>query len=110
MRSRHRSIAGLSDVDLTKGLFFFGNRLCPFAHRAWWALHEKGAASKYTYIHIELGDDKPAWYKEVVNPQGTVPCVYDGGKAVFESALVVVRETSALCFAPSLIAVPLGVL
>lgn len=32
------------DIDLSKGLLYFGNRLCPFAHRAWWAMHEKGAS------------------------------------------------------------------
>ena len=27
-------------------LTYFGNRLCPFAHRAWWAMHEKGVADQ----------------------------------------------------------------
>jgi hypothetical protein len=29
--------------ELAAGLTYFGNRLCPFAHRAWWAMHEKRA-------------------------------------------------------------------
>lgn len=45
-------------------------------------------ASQYTYIHVELGDDKPAWYKDKVNPNGTVPAVYDAGKPVLESNVV----------------------
>ena len=36
--------------------------------------------------HVQ-GDIKPAWYKESVNPLGTVPCVYDAGKGVFESGI-----------------------
>lgn len=38
------------------------------------------------YVHVELGPGgKPAWYTEKVNPFGTVPCIYDEGKGVFES-------------------------
>eukprot|EP00128_Syssomonas_multiformis_P015466 Colp12_sorted_trinity150504_noHs@10922 len=68
------------------GLIYFGNRTCPFAHRAWWTVEEKGV--KFDYIHIELGDNKPAWYQAEVNPYGTVPCIYHDGKAVFESLIV----------------------
>ncbi len=39
---------------------------------------------------MDLGDDKPAWFKEHINPRfGTVPCVYDHGQGVFESVIVV---------------------
>jgi len=41
------------------------------------------------YIHVELGSHKPAWYAEKVNPLGTVPCIYDEGRPVFESLNVV---------------------
>eukprot|EP01130_Rhizamoeba_saxonica_P001801 TRINITY_DN11649_c0_g1_i1.p1 TRINITY_DN11649_c0_g1~~TRINITY_DN11649_c0_g1_i1.p1 ORF type:complete len:237 (+),score=53.81 TRINITY_DN11649_c0_g1_i1:52-762(+) len=73
--------------DLTQGLIFFGNRTCPFAHRAWLAALEKGIKFD-TYYHIELGPNKPAYYKEEVNPHGTVPAIYHNGKAVFESNVV----------------------
>ena len=41
-----RSVSGLADLDLSTGLTYFGNRLCPFAHRAWWAMNEKGVSSE----------------------------------------------------------------
>jgi glutathione S-transferase len=40
-------------------------------------------------VHIDLGEDKPAWYAASFNPAGTVPAIYDHGKPVFESALCV---------------------
>jgi len=67
-------------------LFYFGNRLCPFAHRAWWSLLEKGVED-FVYIHIDLGDAKPEWYQKQVNEFGTVPCVFDDGKPVYESLI-----------------------
>ena len=111
-----RSVSGPEELSLSQGLTYFGNRICPFANRAWWALHEKGAAdearrllsarcraargwlirsfraadAQVRYVHIDLGLDKPAWYKESgVNPSGTVPCIYDAGAPVFESAICV---------------------
>jgi glutathione S-transferase len=135
-----RSVEGPAALTLSVGLTYFGNRLCPFANRAWWAIHEKGVAdearagvarargahatatapaaprhaaaaprvqlvssqapllppsppfvfSQFTYVHIDLGEDKPAWYKEHISPAfGTLPCVYDAGTGVFESAIIV---------------------
>ncbi len=50
----------------------------------------RSPARQFKYIHVDLGDDKPAWFKEHVDPRfGTVPCVYDHGRGVFESAIVV---------------------
>ncbi len=49
--------------DLLAGLHYYGNRLCPFAHRAFLALAEKGALDKIDYVHIDLKAPKPAWYK-----------------------------------------------
>jgi glutathione S-transferase len=46
-------------------------------------------AWQFKYIHVDLGEDKPAWFKEEVNPFGTVPCIYDHGRGVFESAIIV---------------------
>lgn len=71
----------------TSGLILFNNRICPFGQRAWWSLLEKGLTSAdFEYIHIELGKNKPTWYAEV-NASGTVPCIYNQGRAVFESAI-----------------------
>jgi len=39
---------------------FYGNPICPFAHRAWWAAKEKGVPLEF--VHIPLGDEKPEWY------------------------------------------------
>jgi len=71
---------------LDSGFLYFGNRICPFAHRAWICLLEKGVTN-FDYIHIDLGPSKPAWYSKV-NPLGTVPCIYDEGKPVFESMII----------------------
>jgi hypothetical protein len=49
--------------DLLTGLRYFGNRSCPWAHRAFLALAEKGALDKIDYVHIDLKASKPAWYK-----------------------------------------------
>jgi len=65
-------------------LIFFGNRICPFAHRAWWTLLEKGVQN-FDYIHIDLGPKKPKWYSADIYEAGTVPCMFDGGKFLGES-------------------------
>jgi len=79
-----------SEVDdvlqRTNKTTFFGNRLCPYAHVAWWSLLEKNVA--FDYVHIDLGTQKPEWYKQNINPYGTVPALYDHGKAVFESVII----------------------
>lgn len=73
----------------TQPLVFFGCRVCPFAQRAWWAAAELGLDATWTYVHIDLGARKPAWYAKSVNPFGTVPCLYAGpGRGVFESLIV----------------------
>jgi len=74
--------------SIDNGLVLFSNRLCPFAHRAWWTIEELGIGEKIDYIHVELGPSKPAWYVEKVNPFGTVPALFDGGRPVFESLIV----------------------
>ncbi|EER92440.1 protein IN2-1 [Sorghum bicolor] len=45
---------------------------CPFAQRAWVTRNFKGLQDKMELVAIDL-QDKPAWYKEKVYPQGTVP-------------------------------------
>ncbi|OEL32811.1 Protein IN2-1, partial [Dichanthelium oligosanthes] len=47
---------------------------CPFAQRAWVTRNFKGLRDKIKLVAIDL-QDKPAWYKEKVYPQGTVPSV-----------------------------------
>ncbi len=42
---------------------YFGNRVCPWAHRAFLALAEKGALDKIDYVHIDLKAPKPTWYQ-----------------------------------------------
>ena len=45
---------------------------------------------QFEYVHIDLGDDKPPWFKAEISPQfGTVPAVMDHGRGVFESAIIV---------------------
>ncbi|GJN31100.1 hypothetical protein PR202_gb19457 [Eleusine coracana subsp. coracana] len=44
---------------------------CPFAQRAWVTRNFKGLQDKIKLVAIDL-QDKPAWYKEKVYPQGTV--------------------------------------
>jgi len=44
---------------------------------------------EHKYIHVDLGTIKPNWFKESVNPFGTVPCIYDDGHPVYESLIVV---------------------
>lgn len=82
--------APTSEELAAKPYTIFSNRLCPFAHRAYLALAEKGLLEDGTvdYIHIDLGANKPAWYTDV-NPSGTVPCVYQGARPVFESSVIV---------------------
>eukprot|EP00730_Choanoeca_flexa_P013889 TRINITY_DN5838_c0_g1_i3.p1 TRINITY_DN5838_c0_g1~~TRINITY_DN5838_c0_g1_i3.p1 ORF type:complete len:188 (+),score=16.90 TRINITY_DN5838_c0_g1_i3:39-566(+) len=70
------------------GTTYFGNRVCPFANRAWIAASETGFDKDMEYVHIELGDEKPAWYQAHVNPFGTVPCLFVDGKPVYESNIV----------------------
>lgn len=67
---------------------YFGNRFCPFARRARWVAAEVGFPLDGNYIHIQLGDGKPEWYQQMVNPAGTVPCLYVDGRPVFESSIV----------------------
>ena len=49
--------------ELLVGPTFFGNRICPFSHRGYWALLEKDATEFVDYVHIDLNAQKPAWFK-----------------------------------------------
>ena len=79
------SVSGPEELDIDGGRLFFSNRLCPFAHRAWWAMHEKGVAREYEYIHIELGEAKPAWFKGRVSATGTGAPLVGHGQRVHGS-------------------------
>jgi hypothetical protein len=59
LTGRRASVSGPDAVDVSRGLTFFCNRLCPFAHRAWWAMHEKGVA----------GEARAAAHRGVLAPQ-----------------------------------------
>jgi len=84
--SEGRVVSSLAEIETKGKLVLFNNRICPFGHRAWWAMREK-AVDDFDYIHIELGANKPAWYKDEVNPLGTVPCLIDDGDKIFESLI-----------------------
>jgi len=88
----HRRTEAPSGEELANAEFlFFGNRICPFAHRGWWAALEVGAPlanDPSKYVHIDLGPNKPAWYKENVNQYGTVPFLIHEGKPIYESNIV----------------------
>jgi len=74
----------------SSALKFYGNPICPFAHRAWISLLEKGV--EFEFVEIPLGDAKPKWYVDTVNPRGTVPTleISDGKsrKFVYESGII----------------------
>nr|XP_034576285.1 protein IN2-1 isoform X2 [Setaria viridis] len=57
---------------------------CPFAQRAWVTRNFKGLQDKIKLVAIDL-QDKPAWYKEKVYPQGTVPSLEHNNEIVGES-------------------------
>ncbi|VAH89610.1 protein IN2-1 isoform X1 [Triticum aestivum] len=58
--------------------------ICPFAQRAWVTRNCKGLQEEIKLVAINL-EDKPAWYKEKVYPQGTVPSLEHDGKVTGES-------------------------
>jgi glutathione S-transferase len=74
------------------GLQYFGNRICPFAHRAWWVLLELGV--HFNYVHVDfvekpergsmwVSNNKPSWYTSKVTPLSTIPTLYDEGLPIF---------------------------
>eukprot|EP00499_Haloplacidia_sp_CaronLabIsolate_P009365 CAMPEP_0196770266 /NCGR_PEP_ID=MMETSP1104-20130614/1047_1 /TAXON_ID=33652 /ORGANISM="Cafeteria sp., Strain Caron Lab Isolate" /LENGTH=235 /DNA_ID=CAMNT_0042140377 /DNA_START=34 /DNA_END=741 /DNA_ORIENTATION=+ len=65
---------------------FYGNKICPFAHRALITAAEKNVP--LDYHHVPLGSEKPEWYF-TVNPRGTVPAItLPSGKTLLESMFV----------------------
>eukprot|EP00696_Hemimastix_kukwesjijk_P012655 gnl/Hemi2/25901_TR8707_c0_g1_i1.p2 gnl/Hemi2/25901_TR8707_c0_g1~~gnl/Hemi2/25901_TR8707_c0_g1_i1.p2 ORF type:complete len:267 (-),score=127.29 gnl/Hemi2/25901_TR8707_c0_g1_i1:135-884(-) len=66
---------------------YYGCRICPFAHRAWWTAAELGYDADWVYCHIDLGSKKPAWYSQI-NRFETVPAMFVGGHGVYESLII----------------------
>lgn len=69
-----------------RALKLFVANFCPYCQRAEIAALEKNLP--YERVLVGLGDDMPAWYKEI-NPRETVPTLQvDGSKLVHESNLI----------------------
>jgi glutathione S-transferase len=70
---------------LKTGTNLFNNIGCPFGHRALWTAIETN--SPFRMIDVSLSE-MPSSYGQFVNRYETVPCLYDQGLGVFESAIV----------------------
>lgn len=70
---------------LQTGTNLFNNIRCPFGHRSLWTAIESN--SIFRMVDVSLSD-MPSLYGQLVNRYETVPCLYDQGFAVFESAIV----------------------
>ncbi|CAH8371199.1 unnamed protein product [Eruca vesicaria subsp. sativa] len=57
---------------------------CPFAQRVWITRNLKGLQEKIKLVPIDL-PNKPAWFKEKVNPANKVPALEHNGKIIGES-------------------------
>lgn len=64
------------------------NSWCPFSHRVWFMLEQKGLRYRTERIHL-VGDprepSKPEWYFRDVAPRGNVPALRINGEVVLES-------------------------
>lgn len=70
---------------LRTGTNLFNNIICPFGQRSLWAALETN--SPFRMIDVSLSS-MPASYGQFVNRYETVPCLYDQGFPIFESAIV----------------------
>eukprot|EP01046_Picozoa_sp_COSAG06_P051067 COSAG06_NODE_8248_length_2226_cov_11053.947269_3_plen_217_part_00 len=61
---------------------FFTHRWCPFAHRVWLSLEDKGLPHKL--VEIDLYGGKPQWFLDL-NPKGLVPVLRHEGRVICES-------------------------
>ncbi|KAL0728715.1 hypothetical protein Bca4012_024808 [Brassica carinata] len=57
---------------------------CPFAQRVWITRNLKGLQDKIKLVPIDL-PNRPAWFKEKVNPANKVPALEHNGKIMGES-------------------------
>lgn len=75
--------------DLSQGLIYFGNRICPFAERCRLVFAHHGAqhGTDFTYYHVNLGPTKQPIYKEQIYESATVPLLFVNGHMVEESPI-----------------------
>eukprot|EP00898_Chlorokybus_atmophyticus_P007191 jgi/Chlat1/7473/Chrsp6S07477 len=60
------------------------NAWCPYCHRVWLQLEEKGISYKTVKLNLRA---KPDWYYDI-NPSGQVPAILLDGKIVTDSARI----------------------
>ncbi|OMO72657.1 hypothetical protein CCACVL1_17674 [Corchorus capsularis] len=58
--------------------------VCPFAQRVWITRNYKGLQDRIKLVPLNL-QNRPAWYKEKVNPENKVPALEHNGKIIVES-------------------------
>jgi glutathione S-transferase len=80
-------------MTMTASLRLISHGLCPYVQRAVIALTEKGV--RFERIDIDLAN-KPDWFL-AISPLGKTPVLQVGGKAIFESAVILeyLEETQA---------------
>eukprot|EP01099_Mayorella_cantabrigiensis_P005429 TRINITY_DN434_c0_g1_i1.p1 TRINITY_DN434_c0_g1~~TRINITY_DN434_c0_g1_i1.p1 ORF type:complete len:263 (+),score=75.90 TRINITY_DN434_c0_g1_i1:49-789(+) len=66
-------------------IIFYGNKICPFAHRAWWSLLEKEL--DHEFIFVGLGAAKPQWLNKL-NPKSKIPVIQYQGQVLTESSIL----------------------
>lgn len=76
--------AKLSSATTPQQLTLISHHLCPYVQRAAIALAEKNVA--FERIDVDLAD-KPDWFL-ALSPLGKTPVLRAGGKAIFESAVI----------------------
>lgn len=62
----------------------YTNYRCPYAQRVWITRNWKGLQNQIKLVPIDL-QNRPAWYKEKVNPKNQVPALEHSGKIIGES-------------------------
>merc|ERR1712046_126898 len=70
---------------------YVGNRICAFAGRCIWALHETDQAHEFDLVSISLGEQRPAWL-EVLNPACTVPIIAEAENRVVRGNSAILPE------------------
>ncbi|KAK4774863.1 hypothetical protein SAY86_009798 [Trapa natans] len=58
--------------------------ICPFAQRVWITRNCKGLQDQIKLVPIDL-QDRPAWFKEKINPANKVPCLEHNNEIKVES-------------------------
>jgi glutathione S-transferase len=80
-------------------LTLVSHHLCPYAQRAAIALAEKGVPFERIYVDLAA---KPDWFR-ALSPLGKVPVLKVGGRAIFESAVILefLEETQPIPLHPA---------